>query len=102
MPQFMTPSSREYEELRRHRDELQDQCDELLTALEAARDLLVACQKHAGYLPEQRGYSATLTEHEMTLARGIQSLDIIIHADGWHRYDMREFHQLSLDAQQKG
>jgi hypothetical protein len=69
--------------------------------LRAARDLLVACQKHAGWLPEQRGYSTTLTDHEMTLARGIESFYTIIarsaaltpvertcgtcryHVDGW-------------------
>ena len=81
MPQFMTPSSREYDELRRHRDSLQDQRDHLLEALEAARNLLISCQKHSGWLPEQRGYSTTLTEHEMTLARGIESLDAIIGAE---------------------
>jgi len=57
--------------------DLKAQRDELLAALKAARDLLVGCQKHAGQIPGQ-GYSATLTEHEMTLARGIESLDAII------------------------
>lgn len=58
-------------------NEAVDRANELLTALKAARDLLVGCQKHAGQIPGQ-GYSATLTEHEMTLAKGIDSLDGII------------------------
>jgi hypothetical protein len=54
-----------------------DRANELLKALKAARDLLVGCQKHAGQIPGQ-GYSTTLTEHEMALARGIESVDAII------------------------
>jgi len=57
--------------------DLKAQRDEILEALKAARDLLVGCQKHAGYIPGQ-GYSATLTEYEMTLVRGIKSMDAII------------------------
>lgn len=56
---------------------LSEQRDELLAALKAARDLLVGCQKQAGQIPGQ-GYSATLTEHEMVLAKGIESVGVII------------------------
>lgn len=59
-----------------------DRANELMAALKAARDLLVGCQKHAGQIPGQ-GYAATLTEHEMALAKGIESVDAIIsQADG--------------------
>jgi hypothetical protein len=51
---------------------------QLLDTLTAARDLLVGCQKQAGYLPQQGGYATALTEAEMTLARGIASLDDIL------------------------
>ena len=64
-------------ELERRLEIADGQIAHLLLALKAARDLLVACQKHAGQIPGQ-GYSATLTEHEMTLARGIESVDAII------------------------
>jgi hypothetical protein len=35
---------------------------QLLDTLTAARDLLVGCQKQAGYLPQQGGYATALTE----------------------------------------
>ena len=44
MPQFMTPSSREYSDLQRDRNALQDQVNELLDAAEARRERLVILQ----------------------------------------------------------
>ena len=58
--------------------ELKAQRDELLTALKAARDVLVGYQKHAGYLPEQGGYSTRMSDAERQLAQAASDLDSII------------------------
>jgi hypothetical protein len=45
----------------------------LLEALMAARDILIAFGAEAGRVPQQSGYSATMTDAERTLARGAAS-----------------------------
>jgi hypothetical protein len=55
-----------------------DRANELLAMLKAARDVLVGYQKHAGYLPEQGGYSTRMTEAEHQLARAVSDLDAVI------------------------
>jgi hypothetical protein len=55
-----------------------DRANELMAALKAARDVLVAYQKQAGYLPEQGGYSTRMTDAEHKLARAVSDLDLVI------------------------
>lgn len=47
-------------------------------AVAAARDVLVAFQKQAGLTPGQDGYSATMTEAEMQLARAVAEIDRLL------------------------
>lgn len=52
---------------------------ELLTeALVAARDTLAAFGKQAGWLPEQGGYSTTMTEAEYRLSEAVRSIDALL------------------------
>jgi len=52
----------------------------LRDALEAARDMLAAFQKQAGWLPEQGGYSTRMTPSEMQLAHAVADIDSILAA----------------------
>ena len=51
---------------------------DLLTAVRSARDLVEVVIHDAGYLPEQGGYSASMTAREMELTQALKSLDAII------------------------
>jgi hypothetical protein len=50
----------------------------LRVALLAARDALAAFGKQAGWVPQQHGYSATMTEAEMQLARAVADINTIL------------------------
>jgi hypothetical protein len=50
----------------------------LREALIAARDTLAAFGKQAGWIPQQQGYSATMTEGEQQLARAVADIDAIL------------------------
>jgi hypothetical protein len=52
-----------------------------LEALMAARNVLAAFAKDAGWLPEQRAYSTTMTEGERKLAQAVADLDRIIDGE---------------------
>jgi hypothetical protein len=50
----------------------------LRVALLAARDALAAFGKQAGWVPQQHGYPATMTEAEMQLARAVADINTIL------------------------
>jgi hypothetical protein len=50
----------------------------LAECLLAARDLLAACQKRMGWLPEQGGYSTRMDELEMTVGKGIADIEKVL------------------------
>lgn len=49
-------------------------------ALVAARDAMAAFGKQAGWLPQQQGYSCTMTQAEKDLADAVASVDAILAA----------------------
>lgn len=51
----------------------------LVDVVRAARDMLVAAQKLAGWLPEQGDYSTKMTPMEITLAKGIADLTSVVN-----------------------
>ncbi len=55
--------------------------DKAWEVVAAARDVLVAFQKQAGVTPGQDGYSATMTEAEMQLARAVAEIDRLLKGD---------------------
>ena len=56
-----------------------ERCETLGEALSAVRELLVGLQKEVGYLPEQRGYSTTMTKPELAVYEAIKNIDIILN-----------------------
>lgn len=66
------------ERAERERDALDEERSDLIGALTALRELLIGLQKRAGYLPEQGGYSTTMTSEELEIVQAIKSLSVII------------------------
>lgn len=58
-----------------------ERANNLREALVAARDALAAFSKQAGWLPEQQGYSATMTDAERKLSQAVSDIDAILGAD---------------------
>jgi Zn ribbon nucleic-acid-binding protein len=64
------------------RDALREHAKHTLEALAAARDVLAAEAKAAGWLPQQQAYSCTMTDSERRMAGAVASIDNIVR-EGW-------------------